>query len=154
MCCEYRKKEAVAAQAVKGPSVEGVRLGAGAGNDLFERLELLVPCEEDRGLATIIDMSRVYRCWRRQSAQLRVWRSSIRSVASCYAEYNLVGERRRRSNEGLTQMSDQVSSATAQLRVRLEQAQSASNMYVGGSWRLFLPWYTRPSYTCNRLRGR
>jgi len=56
LCCEYKKKEAVAAQAVKGPSVRGVRLGAGAGNDVFERLDLLLLCEEDRGLA-IMDMS-------------------------------------------------------------------------------------------------
>lgn len=50
-------------------------------------------------------------------------------------------------------MSDKVSSATAQLRVRSGQAQSASNMYAGGSWRLFLSWDIRPSAACNRSRG-
>lgn len=49
----------MAAQAVKGPSVRGVRLGAGAGNEVLERLDLLLLCEEDRGLA-IMDMSTGY----------------------------------------------------------------------------------------------
>lgn len=61
LCWAYNKKDAVAAQAVNAPSVNGVRLGAGARKDLLERLELLVLCEEDRGLA-IIDMSTGYRC--------------------------------------------------------------------------------------------
>ena len=57
----YKKKAAVAAQAAKGPSVNGVRLGAGAGNEVLERLDLLLLCEEDRGLATM-DMSTGYHC--------------------------------------------------------------------------------------------
>lgn len=59
LCWEYKKKEAVAAQAMKGPSVRGVRLGAGAGNEVLEGLDLLLLREEDRGLA-IMDMSTVY----------------------------------------------------------------------------------------------
>ena len=62
---EYSKKEAVAAHAVNGPSVEGVRLGPGAGRDLLDRLEPRVLCEVDRGLA-IMDMVDGYR-WNEQS---------------------------------------------------------------------------------------
>lgn len=69
LCWACRKNDAVAAQAVKGPSVKGVRLGAGAGNDLLEWLDLLLPCEVERGLASI-DMSTGYRCSRRQSAAI------------------------------------------------------------------------------------
>jgi len=61
LCWEYKRKEAVAAQAVKGPSVRGVRLGPGAGKEALERLDLLLLCEEDRGLA-IMDMSTSYHC--------------------------------------------------------------------------------------------
>lgn len=92
LCWAYRRKDAVAAQAVNVPSVNGVRLGAGARSDRFERLELLVLCEEDRGLA-IIDMSTGYRYWQRQSGKLRLWRSFMRSVAFYNTEYSLAGKK-------------------------------------------------------------
>jgi hypothetical protein len=93
LCWAYRRKDAVAAQAVNIPSVDGVRLVAGPRSDRFERLELLVLCEEDRGLA-IIDMSTGYRYWRRrQWAELRLWRSFMRSVAFCNTEYSLAGKK-------------------------------------------------------------
>jgi hypothetical protein len=54
--CAYKKNEAVAAQASKAPSWEGVRLGPGGGMALFDRSDRLEFWEADRELLMDMDI--------------------------------------------------------------------------------------------------